>query len=147
MRDLNTHLVLWKVSLSNGENFYEGKGDYKVIPDKPSPWQRLQKYISDNNLEITSLSLYTNKGQTWQLPSAGSNPKFSEFSKVEKPLDYDMCRKMAREANIVGDEDNLMAKDHRIAEWYTIIKAFYKEYTLEVWVDELNPNNSWTIVR
>lgn len=143
MRDLNTHYVLWKVSLSNGETFYENKGDYETIPDEPSPWQRLQKYTSDNELEITSLSLYTEKGQTWQLPSAGSNPKFTEFSKVDKPIDYDMCRKMARESSVT----NMEAEKATVAEWYTVIKAIYKDYTLELWVDEFNTDSTWSIIR
>jgi hypothetical protein len=143
MRDLNVHYAKWKVSLNNGETLYECKGDYQQIPGQPSPWQRLQKYISKNKLEITSLSLYTDKGQTWQMPSAGSNPKFREFDNVEKPLDYDMCRKMAREAKVI----KMVAKKAKVVEWYTVIKAFYKDYTLEVWVDELNPKSSWTIVR
>lgn len=143
MCDFNTHLVKWKASLSNGKTFYECKGDYQDIPDQLSPWQRLQKYISDNKLEMTSLSLYTDKGQTWQLPSSGTNPKFSEFAKVEKPLDYDMCRKIAREAKVV----QMVAEKAKVDEWYTVIKAIYKDYTLEIWVDELHQNNSWTIVR
>ena len=143
MRDLNTHLVKWKVSLSNGETLFEGKGDYQDIPNQPSPWQRLQKYISDNKLEITSLSLYTDKGQTWQLPSSGSNPKFSEFAKVKKPLDYDMCRKIAREAKVV----KMATEKAVVAEWYTVIKAIYKDYELQIWVSELNTNNSWVLRR
>lgn len=148
MRDLNTHYVLWKVSLDNGETFYENKGDYKSIPGKPSPWQRLQKYISDNKLEITSLSLYTDKGQTWQLPSAGSNPKFREFSNIEKPIDYDLSRKMARDTIVIrGKKGELKNKGTKVTSWLTVASAIYPDYELQIWVDEFNPRNSWTILK
>lgn len=143
MRDLNKHLVKWKVSLNNGETLYEGKSDYIEIKDEPSPWQKLLKYISDNSLEITSLSLYTDKGQTWQLPSAGSNPKFREFDNVKKPLDYNLFRKMARQADVV----NSKAGKAYVSDWYTVISAIYKDYELQIWVDELNPKNSWTLIK
>lgn len=143
MRDLNKHLVKWKVSLDNGETLYEGKGKFADVKDEPSPWQRLDKYILENNLEITSLSLYTDKGQTWQLPSAGSNPKFREFDSVEKPLDYNLFRKMARQADVI----NSKAGKAYVSGWYTVISAIYKNYELQIWVDELNPKNSWTLIK
>jgi hypothetical protein len=141
MRDFNTHLVKWKASLSNGETFYECKGDYQDIPDQLSPWQRLQKYISDNKLEMTSLSLYTDKGQTWQLPSSGTNPKFRQESK--KPLDFNMFRKVSREARVV----NLKAEKDKRTEWFTVISAIYPDGEIQIWVDEYNTNNCWVLAQ
>jgi hypothetical protein len=34
-----------------------------------------------------------------------------------------------------------------IAEFYTIAEAIYKDYSVEVWVNELNPRLSWTVVK
>lgn len=148
MRDLNTHYVKWQVSLSNGETLYEDKGDYEIIPGQESPWQRLQTHLSETGATITSLSLYTDDGRTFNLPSAGKNPKFAEFAQIEAPLDFDMCRKIARETDMTGKKDgSLQAQNHRVSEWFTIIKAIYEDYTLEVWVDELNINNCWSLVK
>jgi len=49
----------WKVSLSNGETFYEGKGNFEILAGEKSPWQRLKDYIQINELKITSLGIFT----------------------------------------------------------------------------------------
>lgn len=143
-----THKVKFKVSLSNGQTFYEGKAPFNDIPGENSPWQRLIKYTVDNKCHITSLSLFTEypdgkTNQTFNLPSLGKNPKFREFSlKEDKPIDFQVSRKMAREADVVGNEVSNVA----ISEWYTIAEAIYPTYTLQLWVDELNPKNCWVLV-
>lgn len=140
--DLKTHNVKFKVSLSNGETFFEGKGDYVLIPGELSPWQRLQKYIADKQLLITSLSLYTDDGRTFNLPSAGRDPKFRPFATAEKPLDFNYCHYVAREHDIVGQQIvNTVPSD-----WFTVIEAIYQTYTLQLWVDENNTRNSWVLV-
>lgn len=140
--DLKRHSIFWQVSLSNGETFYENKGDYKTIPGELSPWNRLQKYIADNKLLITSLSLYTQDGRTFNLPSAGRSPKFRPFQVAEKPLDYNYAHYIAREHDIVDNE----VQKTEVSEWFTVIEAIYPEYRLQVWVDEQNPKNSWVLV-
>jgi hypothetical protein len=136
------HNVKWFVSLSNGETLYESKGNYCDIKGEPSPWLRLLKYTQENKLEITSCGLYTDDGKIFNLPSNGKNPKFKDFAEIEKPLDYLVCRKLARDIVMVGDRP----QKTEISDWFTVAKAFYPTYTLEIWVDENNTNNCWTLV-
>lgn len=142
--DLNKR-VFWKASLSSGETFYEGKGKFAEVTGELSPWKKLLRYVIDKNLEITSLSLTTQKKgetHTFNLPSAGKNPKFSKFAQAEKPLDYTYCNHIAQERRIVNNQ----VKKSKVVEWYACIEAIYSDYKLQIWVDELNPNNSWTLV-
>jgi hypothetical protein len=138
-----THNVLWQVSLSNGETFYEGKGKFQEIADQPSPWQKLLKYIAEKKLVITSLSLYTKLGQHFNLPSSGKNPKFSEFELLEKPIDYLMFRKISRDMDIV----DMKVAGSEINGWFTVIEAIYPDHRLQLWVDEKNTNNCWVLVK
>lgn len=127
---------LWCASLSNGETLYEGKGDYVVIPGELSPWQRLLLHIGDTGSSITSLSLYTDGGLRWNLPSAGKNPKFKEFQDVKKPFSYRMYRKYGMDAQgpNAGREDK-----------YTVIRADYPDGSaIETWVCE-NTLASWAV--
>jgi hypothetical protein len=131
------HNVRFQVSLSNGETFYEGKGEYSDLPGQLSPWQRLERYTLEKKLSITSLSLYTEDGQTFNLPSSGKNPKFQIFTKLEKPLDYNVCRYLARDI----DQDGA-----KISDLFTVAEAIYPTYKLQIWVDEKNVRNSWAAV-
>jgi hypothetical protein len=137
-----THNVLFQVSLSNGETFFEDKGQFITIPGELSPWQRLINYITEKKLLITSLSLYTKDGRTFNLPSSGKNPKFRPFQVAEKPIDYNYCHYIAREHEIVDKKIvGTVASD-----WFAMIEAIYPDYRLQVWVDEKNTKNSWVLV-
>jgi hypothetical protein len=131
--------VKWKVSLSNGETFYEGKGDYKLLKGELSPWDRLTKYLQGTKTEITSLSLYTDSGQNYHLPSSGNNPKFKGFVEIGKPINFTYFR----EAGL----DLISSAPSRTTEVFAIISANYKDHSLQVWVSEKNPNNSWALVK
>lgn len=136
------HKVLFQVSLSNGETFYEGKGKFVHIDGELSPWQRLIKYTSEKKVLITSLSLYTEDGRTFNLPSAGRDPKFRPFTLAEKPIDFDYHHTLAQEHDIV---DNKIVKSVA-SDWFTYIEAIYPDYKLQLWVDENNTGNSWVLV-
>lgn len=135
------HNVCWQVSLSNGETLFEEKGDYKWLPDVVSPWSRLMDYIVINGLEITSLALYTRDGKTYNLPSLGKNPKFQEFNKAQKPIDYQVSRKVSREMKFV---DNVVQNTETVS-LYTVASAFFNGYELQLWVDENNTKNCWVV--
>lgn len=141
MKDLN-HNVLFQVSLSNGETFFEGKGNYQDLPGLPSPWQRLIRYTAENKLLITSLSLYTKDGRTFNLPSSGRDPKFRPFALADKPIDFNVCRYMAREHDIVDNK----VQNTEVSEWFTVAEAIYPDYKLQLWVDERNTKNAWTLL-
>ena len=125
--------VKFQVSLSNGQTFYEGKGEFQKIPGELSPWNKLIQYTIQNKCLITSLCLYTDKGQRFNLPSAGKNPKFKAFIDTDKPYDYRVFRSLG--SDIDGDNP----------EWFTVAEAIYKEYKLQIWVDEMNPDNCWVL--
>lgn len=127
--------VKWQVSLSNGETFFESKGDYKTIAGELSPWNRLLKYISDNNLKITSMSLFTDDGQTFNLPSAGKDPKFHEFSTASKPESFKFFRKLGQNLDL-GTPDDL----------FGVIEATYPTFVVQLWVDDYHTSNCWVLV-
>jgi len=138
--------VFWQVSLSNGETFFENKGRFVEIPNELSPWQKLYKYIAENKLLITSLSLYTNDGRTFNLPSAGKNPKFKPFNDAPKPIDYNFFRAIAREFTGMQEGNKATIINTKISDWFTIIEASYPSYKLQLWVDNRNTKNCWVLV-
>lgn len=143
---LSNHKVKFKVSLSNGETFYEGKGYFKEFEGEKSPWQKLIQYTIENRLEITSLSLYTDGGKTFNLPSAGKNPKFKHFNDIPNPIDYNIMRSIAREVKVSSkDKGFVLEREVEISEWFTIAEAIYSDYKLQLWVDELNNKNCWVL--
>lgn len=145
-----TYNVRWQVSLSNGETFFEGKGDYEDIQDgRLSPWQRLLNHMDDTGAVITSMSLYSDSGQTWNLPSAGRNPKFKEFANLPQPYDFVFDRKSSLESS-----SESAFKDTKKDEEYAVISAYYGinlngtpalNLKIQYWVDENNPKNCWIV--
>lgn len=137
---MDPHKVKWQVSLANGQTFFEGKGAFIEVPGELSPWQKLMRYQADNKTHITSLSLYTDDGRTFNLPSAGKNPKFSEFETLPKPIDYEVCRHLSRDLDMTGAVIST-------AGWFTVAIAEYATHELQLWVDEQNTQNMWCLVR
>lgn len=135
---MDLHKVKWQVSLSNGETFFEGKGPFREVEGEDSPWQKLDQYTAEVGATITSLSLYTDDGRTWNLPSAGKNPQFREFALHKPPFDYVCSRKVTRQMGKSGEM--------KISSWYTVAIAFYPDHQLQIWVDERNTRNSWVLV-
>ena len=131
--------VKWKVSLNNGETLYEGKGDFIEIAGELSPWNRLLYYLDKTGSSITSLCLYTDSGHTFNLPSSGKNPKFKEFSDIEKPRRFNFFHKIAHDINT-------SVRQTEITDLYAVIEAVYANYKLQLWVDELNSRNCWGII-
>ena len=139
-----THKIKWTVSLNNGETFFEDKGQFKMIPGELSPWNKLTKYLQENKLEITSLGLYTDKGHRFNLPSLGNTPKFQIISsKLITPLDYNYFHAQASE---IGVKDKEIVGEKEVTDWYTVVEAIYSNCKLQIWVDENNPNNSWSLL-
>ena len=40
----------------------------------------------------------------------------------------------------------MKAEKAKISEWFTTIEAIYKDYKLQLWVDELDTRNCWVLV-
>lgn len=131
-----THNILFKASLSNGETLIEDKGILRGDANG-SPWVKLQQYVADNGLTITSLSLFTKDGRTFNLPSMAENPRF-KAAQGAQPVSYMVKRNMA--ANISRGGETMAS------ELFTVGVANYDGYRLEIWVDENNPRNSWSLI-
>lgn len=134
---MKTQNVKWSCSLSNGETVYEGKGNFKRIPGELSPYLKLKRYIKEQELEITSFSLYTDDNKRWNLPSKGSNPKFKAFDDSDRPKRYKFFRKVGADV-ISGVMEN--------KEVYSIIEAEFENYKLQIWVSEKEPHPSWSLI-
>lgn len=126
--------LYWQAGLNNGETFTENKGRFIQEPGKLTPWLQLLAYIKQENLAITSLCL-TDGNRTFNLPSAGKNPKFSAFANAEKPQGFNYWQP-------VGSDLRPGAK----MEKYQMIEAYYQYFALQLWVDYNNTNNSWVLV-
>jgi len=118
----------WKISLSNGTNFIESNFD-----GEKTPWLALKEYLAKENLKITSLCL-VDENRTFNLPSAGDNPKFRAFINAPKPTDYNFFRMFG--SDITGKEPEL----------FSVIEAIYSNYKLQLWVNEYNPNSCHVLV-
>lgn len=124
-------MTRWKVGLSNGENFIEGVAPFERIKGEDSPWLKLLAYCKQNNIDMTSLCLI-HGSRTFNLPSAGTNPKFKAFSTTKKPIGFDFGRPFS----ITQGEPR---------ELFAMIVAIYDDHQLQLWVDERNPNNCWVL--
>lgn len=137
---MQSHRVLWNVSLSNGENFREGSGRFEETEGGPSPWQQLLKYIEEAGASITALWLSCPNGARHTLPTMGirDNPKLSAFHDREKPQRLRCFHRIAGDAGADGEIVN--------ADLYTIAEATFKNYKLQIFVSEHDPNVSWVLV-
>lgn len=121
--------VKFIVGLSNGESLTEGKGVLSIVAGEDSPWHKLQKYIKENNLKITSMSLYSKTevgNRHYHLPNEKS--KFGG----EVPISYNCFRMFA--------DDGLTAGSY---EHYTVIEAVYKDFKIQLIASEIDPDKSW----
>lgn len=143
---MTQHNVKWKVGLSNGETFFEGKTPFDPQDGELSPWQRLQNYLYNNQTDITSLSLYTDEGQTWHLPSLGKNPKFKAFEEARKPLDFNFFHVVGQNIKVSRDSGRFIGEREEASDNFAVIEAIYSSHKLQIWVDNNNTQNSWTLV-
>jgi len=140
-----THKVKWQVSLSNGETFQEGRGMFEQIEGELSPWNKLLKYVEEVRAPITSLSLYTDDGRTFNLHSIGKNPKFASFDIGQKPYKLALERKFAADMAVEGGNAERESNFTTIAAWYSL-EPIQKCIKLAIWVDEDNPDNCWSLL-
>lgn len=126
--------LVWQAGLSNGETHTENKGRFIAAPEQLSPWLQLQQYLKENNLYITSLCL-TDGRRTFNLPSAGKNPKFAAFANAPKPINYTYGKPFGID----------LKPGAKMANFYAI-EAEYPGLFLQLWVDQHNINNSWVLV-
>ena len=119
--------VKFVVGLSNGENLTEGKGILSKVAGEDSPWWKLQKYLKDNGLKITSMSLYckTKVGNRhYHLPNEKN--KFNG----EIPIGYNCFRLFSGDVLGTGQD----------YEHYTCMEAIYPEFKVQLYVSEKDPD-------
>jgi len=143
---MKRHQVKWQVGLSNGETFFEGKGNFDYIDGAPSPWLRLFDYLAEKKCRITSLSLFTDTGQRWNLPSAGNRPKFKAFYEAEVPVDFNCFRKLGEDKKGIREGNELTVTETVSQDLFTVAQAEFENYFLEVWVNEANTKHAWTLI-
>jgi len=139
------HKIQWTASLSNGETFFEGKGDYKDIQDgRKSPIQRLFKYVTRHNLEITSFGLYHQNGTTIHLPSLSKRYNIGLLESEARPIDYNLFRYVDAEVSVSPEDSNKEIKldPNGFKSWWTVAEGIYENFRVQIWVDENNPKNS-----
>lgn len=144
---MQSHRVLWNVSLSNGENFREGSNPFQEVEGELSPWQQLLAYIAHRGYYITSLWLSCPSGARHHVPSRGTrsttlnikpgdDPFLHAFHSGEKPSKLRCFRRQASDPTSPGDP-----VDH-----YTIAEATFAKYKVQIFVSEYDPNVSWVLV-
>lgn len=119
--------IKWIAGLSNGETLIEGEGVVAYTPGELSPWWKLQEYLKKNELTINSFYL-AGGGKHFNLPSM--NPRF----KGETPEDYNCFRRVIADGVFGGG---------KIDEFYTCAEAIYKEYKIQLYVNEFDLNKVW----
>lgn len=126
----NPYKTYWKISLSDGSTFYEGKAPFEYIKGELSPYQRLLKHLAANKVFITSMAL-VNGSKTYHLPSLGKTPNFRPFALADRPDNFVFYRAISQDLN-TGESEQA-----------AVIEAQYKVGKLQVWVDE--NGNCWTL--
>ena len=134
---MQSHRVLWNVSLSNGENHRECFGKFEEFKGVISPWQQLMLYLEEAGASITALWLSCPSGAVHHLPSMGIShaPLLSAFHAAEKPTKLRCFRRQS--SNPVQTDEPV---DH-----YTVAEATYETHKLQIFVSEHDPNVSWVL--
>jgi len=125
--------VKFVVGLSNGESLVEGVGILEKKPNELSPWHKLQSYLKENSLTITSMSLNVKTeigNRHYHLPNSKS--KFQ--GKV--PNSYNCFRR--------GAIDGLTGASGY--ELYTVAEAIYDDFKVRLYVSEIDPDKCWVNV-
>lgn len=130
MIQLKEERVKFVCGLSNGETLIEGQGVLSK-DGTDSPWWKLQKYLKNNNAEITSMSLVSKTpvgNRHYHLPNG-----IHKFTGIESltPKGYSFFRR--------GESVN----GNTLSGQYAVIEADYGEYKVQLWVSEIDPDKSW----
>lgn len=140
--------VFFIASLSNGEIIVENRGDWCWVDGLKSPWNRLIRYVAEKDLVINSLSLSTPEGKTYTMPPAGGKPRFKGYTNRtpdEVPMYYEVKRYLARDMDVGIKNGKGRIEGVAVAEFYTYAEAIYRDFSIQLWVDELDQRHSWVV--
>lgn len=114
-------------------HFYQGFVEFKV-----DGLDDLLGFIKEEikGKAITGIQFFDFEGQSKYLALESENPKYQAFfeSKVEG---FDFYRKAGVDLN----NENIVGVDN-----FAVVTAHYKNYSLQIWVSEERPENSWSLV-
>lgn len=135
------HNVRWKVTLNNNHVHTEGDGFFVERISGPSPFQKLKKLLQEKELTIKTLALFSADGREWILPSQDVShmPHFEPFRTSSRPIEYLVKR-------FVGKNMNNDKPVNNMNDLYTVGVAVYSDYELQLWVNENNTKETFTIV-
>ena len=130
----------WLAALSDGSVAIEGEHPYEEIPNELSPWQRLLADLTD--IHITGMRVQVSKPneatRTYNLPShnkapAGNHEKWVTL-RPRDPERYSYGRVVTRCMMSGGEKHHI------------VIRAHYADFTVSLYVDEDEGNESWVVV-
>lgn len=142
--------VFFVASLSDGTVVTEGRNGWEWIDGQPSPWTRLITHTAKNNISINSVSLATPDGASFTLPPMTGKPRFTGYAGIkpeERPFDYDVSRRLIRDMDVGVINDRAEIEKSTIKEFYTYVTAFYKDFNVELWVNEMDLRSSWLVLK
>ena len=133
----------WLASLSDGATIIEREGLVAEVPGGLSSWQQLLRYLEEKNLHITGMRIQASQSggpvQTYNLPSFNRTPKGNHERWVTlkpiSPISYNYFRWVTKALS-----DSTSAR-HQIE-----IRAIYTDFTVSLFVDENEGNESWVVV-
>jgi len=108
----------------------EGKGKIEYVEGEDSSWRKLMSYVRENDITINSLGIWCGD-RHFNLPSI--SPKFGGSA----PLGYNYYRKYC--GDVLGSGSDF--------EHYICVEAIYDDFTVQLWVDEVDTNKSWISIK
>lgn len=130
MIELKEEKVRFVCGLSDGSMLVEGTGVLKK-DGTDSTWIKLQNYLREKNLKISSMSLISKTkvgNRHYHLPN--EIVKFQGYE-GKVPKDYNCFRRV-----YTNDGNTLTG-------YYTVIEAIYNDYRVQLWVSEVDNDKCW----
>ena len=137
----------WLASLSDGKMAIEGKGKFREIPNEPSPWQKLIKYLYANKVSITGLRIQVLKDgkivNTYHLPTSSDKGRFHYLSSL-KPQRFNYFRRYAEVMTAESVKEGVITVGSgKDVERHIEVHAIYEDFVLMIIVEEKEGNKSW----
>jgi len=106
--------IKWFAVLSDTSLIIEGVGICEEVGGEDSSWWKLQDHLEKNDLKIVGLGV------------------MCDGKRIQLPLDADKYNSFR---NVV-----LGSSGTEVTEYYTVVEAIYKNYTIQIWIDEYQNN-------
>ena len=132
----------WLAALSDGTMAVEGVAPFAEVKDELSPWQKLLAYLAEHDVHITGMRVQVSKcgeaTRTYNLPSFNKTPEGNHEKWVtlypRDPASYTYRRWVTC---------SLTTKEER---HHIEVCAHYADFSVSLFVDEDEGNESWVVV-